>query len=295
MTEKNTAITEAPAKADQTAQATGSGQTEPKEAFSLIAGGEDAADLKDKSCLRKAADKEAGAAARREKKAKEKEEKKNMPAGARIFDIIFTVFIYLVSAAILLGAILFSFSTSPDKALFGYRYYNVLTPSMTPTYHAGDLVFVKLSDASEINVGDVITFNPGVSGESYVTHRVVEKLENYKGAGKTAFRTKGDASKDSDPYLTSEERVIGKVTFHIPWLGRVIAFVQVNWLFIILIVIMIAVFFQLLKRYFLMGKDDKDDSQQNKDLSPSSKQEKNPVAETSVSDKSTDVTPPEAP
>ena len=50
-----------------------------------------------------------------------------MPAGAKVFDIAFTVFVYLLAAAILFGALLFSFSTSPDKALFGYRYYTVLT------------------------------------------------------------------------------------------------------------------------------------------------------------------------
>ena len=67
-----------------------------------------------------------------------------MPLGARIFDIAFSVFIYLLAAAILVGAILFSFNTSADKAIFGYRYYTVLTGSMSPTYNVGDMIFVQL-------------------------------------------------------------------------------------------------------------------------------------------------------
>lgn len=34
-----------------------------------------------------------------------------MPVGAKIFDICFTVFVYLVAAAIIIGAVLFAFST----------------------------------------------------------------------------------------------------------------------------------------------------------------------------------------
>ena len=57
-----------------------------------------------------------------------------MPMGAKIFDIAFTVFVYLLAAAILVGALLFASNTSPDKSIFGYRYYTVLTGSMEPTY-----------------------------------------------------------------------------------------------------------------------------------------------------------------
>ncbi len=187
-----------------------------------------------------------------------------MPVGAKVFDIAFTVFVYLLAAAILIGALLFAFSTSPDKALFGYRYYTVLTGSMSPTYKVGDMIFVKLSDASEINVGDVITFNPSQDSDAYLTHRVAEKLDNYEGAGVTCYRTKGDANDVGDSFLIDSSRVIGKVTFGIPGLGYVVRFVQLRWYLIVPVAVMIGVFFLLLKRYFLMGKGDDEDDDSDK-------------------------------
>lgn len=179
-----------------------------------------------------------------------------MPLGARIFDIAFTVFVYMLAAAIIIGALLFSFSTSEDKALFGYRYYTVLTGSMSPTYNVGDMIFVQLKEGKDINVGDVITFNPSQDSDAYLTHRVTEKIENYEGSGVTCFKTQGDANNAQDSFLIDENRVIGTVNFGIPMIGYVVRFVQLRWYLILPIVIMIAVFFQLLKRYFLMEKDE---------------------------------------
>lgn len=151
---------------------------------------------------------------------------------------------------------MFSFSTSEDKALFGYRYYTVLTGSMSPTYNVGDMIFVQLKESKDINVGDVITFNPSQDSDAYLTHRVTEKIENYEGSGVTCFRTQGDANNAQDSFLIDEQRVIGTVNFGIPMIGYVVRFVQLRWYLILPVVIMIAVFFQLLKRYFLMGKDE---------------------------------------
>lgn len=189
-----------------------------------------------------------------------------MPVGAKIFDICFTVFVYLVAAAILIGAILFAFSTRPDKSIFGYRYYNVLTGSMSPVYNVGDMIFVKISDkGSDIKVGDVITFNPSLDSDAYLTHRVTEKVDNYEGTGKTCFRTKGDANDSGDSFLIEEDRVVGKVTFGIPALGSIVTFVKIRWYLIVPIIIMILVFFKLLKKYFLMGAEDDEDDQGKKD------------------------------
>lgn len=179
-----------------------------------------------------------------------------MPVGAKVFDIAFTVFIYFLAAAILFGALLFAFNTSEDKAIFGYRYYTITTGSMSPTYNVGDMIFVKLTSGEDINKGDVITFNPSQDSDANLTHRVTEKIENYEGTGVICFRTRGDANETDDSFLIDEDRVIGVVQFGIPVIGFVVRFVQLRWFLILPIVIMIAVFFQLLKRYFLMGKDE---------------------------------------
>lgn len=149
---------------------------------------------------------------------------------------------------------MFASSTSPDKSLFGYRYYTVLTGSMEPTYSVGDMIFVKLTDAEDINVGDVITFNPSQDSDAYLTHRVTEKFENFEGTGVTCFKTQGDANNAEDSFLIDGDRVVGVVNFSIARIGYVIRFIQLRWYFIVPVVIMIAVFFQLLKHYFLLGK-----------------------------------------
>ncbi len=134
----------------------------------------------------------------------EQEQTQGSGAGYRVFRIIRSIFIYVLAAAIIIAALLFASSTTPDKSLFGYRYYTVLTPSMEPTYHVGDMVFVKIEKADVINVGDVITFNPSSDGDAYLTHRVTEKLPDYQGSGVTCFRTKGDANDSEDSFLIDE-------------------------------------------------------------------------------------------
>ena len=145
--------------------------------------------------------------------------KKSM--GFLTFSVARRIFIYLLSALIVVGAMLFATNKSPNKSMFGYRYYTVLTDSMVPEFSSGDMVFVKLSDADTIKTGDVITFNPSSGSEAYLTHRVTEKIDNYEGTGVTCFRTKGDANNSDDSFLIDESRVIGRVQFHVPMMGTI--------------------------------------------------------------------------
>lgn len=170
--------------------------------------------------------------------------------GSRAFEIVRSIFVYLLAIGIVVAALLFTASSSPTKSLFGYRYYTVLTPSMEPVYSVGDMVIVRVMGADGIQVGDVITFNPASDGEAHLTHRVVEKLENYNGTGVTCFRTKGDANNSEDTFLIDESRVIGVVQFHIPALGYVVRFIQLRWYFVVPLILLLFVFFRLLGVYF---------------------------------------------
>jgi signal peptidase len=178
-------------------------------------------------------------------------------------EVFRTIFVYLLSVAIIVGAVMFAVSQSPTKSIFGFRYYTVLTDSMKPEFVTGDMVIVKLKNATDIQQGDVITFNPSSDSEAYLTHRVTEKLENYEGTGVTCFKTKGDANNTEDSFLIDESRVIGTVKFYLPKLGYILRFVQLRWYFIAPLVILLFVFMELLKRYFELrnGKDDEDRSE----------------------------------
>jgi signal peptidase len=85
--------------------------------------------------------------------------------------------------------------------------YEVTGGSMFPALKKGDIILNKGVDVSTINVGDVLTVNPG---ESVYTHRVVEKAEG-------GFRLKGDANEDPDPVLIEPSDILGKVIFVFPF------------------------------------------------------------------------------
>jgi len=84
--------------------------------------------------------------------------------------------------------------------------YTVMSGSMNPTLHPGDLVIIKGEEP--INVGDVVTVK---SGEFTYTHRVVEKLENDR------FSLKGDANEDPDPNLVEASQIVGRVILVFPF------------------------------------------------------------------------------
>ena len=176
--------------------------------------------------------------------------------GYKVFSVVRSVFVYLFAAAIIIAALLFASDKSPQKSVFGYRYYNVLTPSMEPTYSVGDMVFVKLCGADAVKVGDVITFNPSQGGEAYLTHRVVEKIENTDNTNVTCFRTKGDANDSEDSFRIDEGRLIGVVKFSVPKLGTIVRFVQLKWYFVVPLIALVGLFFYLMQLYFAGGDDE---------------------------------------
>lgn len=176
----------------------------------------------------------------------------NLSKGFRIFSIAQKVFIYCLSIFIVVVAIFFAANKSPNKSMFGFRYYTVLTDSMVPEFSSGDMVFVKVAGSKSIKEGDVITFNPSSGSDAYLTHRVVEKITDYQGSGVTCFRTKGDANSSEDSFLIDESRVIGTVKFHLPKMGVIARFVQLRWYFVLPLIALMIVFFKMMKYYFVL-------------------------------------------
>ena len=82
--------------------------------------------------------------------------------------------------------------------LAGYRPVAVYSGSMEPDLAVGSLAFVERVPADEIAVGDVITFSDPYQPGRLVTHRVVETAERPEGG--LAYRTKGDANLERDPW-----------------------------------------------------------------------------------------------
>ncbi len=98
---------------------------------------------------------------------------------------------------------------------FSGRVAVVLSGSMEPAMPTGALAVTMPVAPEEIKVGDIIAFIPPWQSEVTVSHRVVEVLTD----GQLAFRTKGDANEDPDPWVMPAENVTGRMIFNIPYLG----------------------------------------------------------------------------
>ena len=116
--------------------------------------------------------------------------------------------------------------------LLGVSFFTVYGGSMAPTIPIGSVVAAKSVEASAIKVGDIITFSTGMGADKVVTHRVVE-VSNDNGA--LSFRTAGDNNAHPDGGAVLAENVVGKVWFHLPFLGYLSSFVTTRLGFILLI------------------------------------------------------------
>lgn len=94
--------------------------------------------------------------------------------------------------------------------IFGIRPFIVLSGSMEPALPTGSVVFVDTRAAPEqIHTGDIITYRVETAT---VTHRVVAESAD-------AVTTKGDANEQADFSSVPRSSILGRVRFHIPWLG----------------------------------------------------------------------------
>ncbi|MBO0899654.1 signal peptidase I [Cellulomonas sp. zg-ZUI222] len=95
----------------------------------------------------------------------------------------------------------------------------VLTGSMAPTYEPGDVVVVRgVKDVpAEIEVGDVVSFQPFPEDPTLVTHRVVAIRSTSDGL---RWVTRGDANATDDEPLRPEQ-IKAEVVYHVPAVGHV--------------------------------------------------------------------------
>ena len=130
--------------------------------------------------------------------------------------IIGKIINFLLVALIIFAAgilVLVGVNAKSGKAttVFGYGFMAVQTGSMTPEYPIGSVIIIKETDASELEVKDVITFyssNPNLNN-MIVTHRIMEITDD--GDGTYSFVTQGDANEIPDEYSAQSEKLIGKV------------------------------------------------------------------------------------
>lgn len=101
--------------------------------------------------------------------------------------------------------------------LAGYRPVVVYSGSMEPEISVGSLAFVERVPADHVEQGDVITFADPYQPGRLVTHRVVEIVERPEGG--LAYRTKGDANLERDPWTIALDTQGTRVSFDVPYVG----------------------------------------------------------------------------
>lgn len=131
-------------------------------------------------------------------------------------------FIALLSSLAIVLVIALAVASFVPRA-FGYTPYAVLSGSMEPELPVGSMVFVHHVEPTDIAVGDNTTFYR--SDGAVVTHQVYEIDPVAQTIG-----TQGIANKNADGIImhdaeyTPFSRVIGIVSFCVPYLGFVNAY-----------------------------------------------------------------------
>ena len=106
-------------------------------------------------------------------------------------------------------------------SLMGYERYVIVGGSMSGTFERGSVAFERLAPVEDLEVGDVITYQPPPDSglATLVTHRIVSIKQ--KPGGAQVFRTKGDANPGVDPWtfrLHAAQQP--RVAFTVPYVGH---------------------------------------------------------------------------
>jgi signal peptidase len=104
----------------------------------------------------------------------------------------------------------------------GWRLNAVLSGSMEPALKVGGLVVTHAIEPEAIVVGDILVFRPVAVEENMISHRVVGVVRN----SPLSFQTKGDANDTPDSFIVPAQNVVGKIAFHIPFLGYATQFLK---------------------------------------------------------------------
>lgn len=151
------------------------------------------------------------------------------------------------TATILMVAVLLAFVAVAGLILAGYRPETIISGSMSPRLERGYLVFAKATPASQLRVGQIITFqNPNKPKGHTVTHRINKIVQTPTGP---IFRTKGDANPYLDPWNLRIQKDAGLFAFAIPYVGSLSFLVgsEVGYALLLAIPILILMIFGLIK------------------------------------------------
>jgi signal peptidase len=138
------------------------------------------------------------------------------------------------SAAWILGSLTIGYFLWPSS-LGGCTTLTIVSGrSMEPTYYTGDLVVSRCGD---VEVGDVIVYNPPNVGAARVIHRVID------GNAEDGWVVQGDNNDFLDPWEPSGDQILGHAVLHIPQLGKLagILLSPLTWISLLIVALAIVI------------------------------------------------------
>jgi len=166
-----------------------------------------------------------------------------MKAVKRVASILISVILW----AIILVAALFAFTTLATRdqnnvaSVAGFTPLSVVSESMSPTFNAGDLIFIQKVDPDTLQVDDIVTFHTIINNEYALnTHRIVSIDESN---GARSYTTKGDNNAIADTHIIANGDIVGKYVGRLGGFGKVMDFLSSSVGFLCVIVLPMLLFF----------------------------------------------------
>ena len=164
--------------------------------------------------------------------------------------VIKSVVFYAVLLAMIVLAFFYSGSSEPGKRFGSFAYNTVLSDSMQSVYPEGSLITswaIKPGEPLKAGLEDGTDIVFLREGGATVVHRIIEIMEDYGDSGQRAFRTQGVDNPIPDTWITYEGNVIGRVTWHLPYAGNILAAIGANILWVVLIIAALILILTLFK------------------------------------------------
>ena len=149
----------------------------------------------------------------------------------KTLNILSTVLLWALVAATV-GIMIFTLISvntfdQANRSIFGYKFFIVRSDSMSATdFDAGDIIFVKNVDPTNLQIGDIIAFtsqNANNYGET-VTHKIRQRVASENGM--PGFVTFGTTTGADDEAIVGYSDILGKYVFSIPKLGTFFQFLK---------------------------------------------------------------------
>ena len=165
--------------------------------------------------------------------------------------------LFSVVVGIMLVLILVQKFSNNNLAIGGIRIFWVASESMKPEYDIGDIIVTKKVDASDLKVGDNVTYHgeKGQVQDVIVTHKIISSRQS---DGKYYFITKGTANETPDPEIKYSQ-IYGKVEYKtvvLSYISKLMNNVYIYYGMFTVIGVMAS--YQIVKIVFDKDEDDED-------------------------------------